>query len=203
MRRTNLVSAACIVIILSGALVLAYWIDQKNDIMRPEGYSSPEKYETGTLKNINLKKWTRVEKLKIEKNISKYYGKILDLVAFTPGSGWIKIKTSDGISPIISFKRTSQKEIRKFNRFSKSLGLPIRVKLSGKELHVFAEETDAQSIFVAKKTESDSSKITGFYNPKQFPELVMRKDKNGNVSLVKAPKGIEQETNAVAKVKNK
>jgi hypothetical protein len=143
----------------------------------PEGYEEPA---------------GRVEKLKIEGSVSKYYDENIDLVAFGPGSGWLKLKTRDGISPEISFKRVTQRDVQRFNWFSKSVGLPIRVEFIDSVLRISAADADKGALHLADITEekigAKSIMVTGFFKPEKLTRLAIRKDSKGKVFLVKVKK---------------
>jgi hypothetical protein len=168
--------------VVGGTLTVKHLEDRKDagPPGTPEGYEEPE---------------GRVEKLKIEGSVSKYYDENIDLVAFGPGSGWLKIKTRDGISPTLSFNRVSTKDIQKFNKFSESIGLPVRVEFSNNILRLTADEEGHDPIYVADITEekigANSIMNKGFFEKEIPTRLVIRRDRNGKVKLVAAdsPKG--------------
>jgi hypothetical protein len=123
------------------------------------------------------------------------------MVAFAPGSGWLKFKTTDGITPTLQFKRVTRGDIQRFNAFSKSIDSPIRVALAGNVLHVTAEETAADlAYFKDKKTTSTFATAFNerFNQADTAPKVVMRKDKDGNVFLVKVKEKKKVAEEAVA-----
>lgn len=129
----------------------------------------------------------RVQSLGIEEGVQKYYADDVEIVAFAPGSGWVKMKTREGISPIISLAGVSSEDIERFNRFSESCGFPIRVRLAGNELKVSLEQETVEYLMV-KNNESEaalrmvSEQIQ--WHSEQHPRLAIHKDKDGRVSLV-------------------
>ena len=138
----------------------------------PEGYSEPE---------------GRVEKLKIDGSVSKYYDENLDLVAFGPGSGWLKIKIRDGISPTLSFKHVGQEDVRQFNKFAENIGLPIRAEFSNNVLSLSSENKGDQihmDDINDEKIGPDSIISKGFYPEAAKTRVVMRRDHRGRVFLV-------------------
>lgn len=181
-RKIIIVSITGLFLVIGGTLTMKHLGDRDDGgpLGLPEGYEEPE---------------GRVEKLKIEGSVSKYYDDHIDLVAFGPGSGWLKIKTRDGISPTLSFNRVNEEDIRKFNRFSKSIGLPIRVEFSNNILRLTSDEPVHDPIYVADITEekigANSIMNKGFFEKEIPTRLVIRKDRNGKVKLVSAdsPKG--------------
>ena len=136
MKRLGLVCVIGISLILGGIFVANYWGGQKGGdfLLGPPGY---EGYQEPTAKDRLRLNRSEVKQLDIENSVLKYYGDMIDYVAFAPGSGWLKIKTRDGLSPTISFNRVSNKDIQEFNRFSQSIGLPIRTEFSGNVLRLF------------------------------------------------------------------
>ena len=165
--------------LFSGVLIFQYFNNaEKRSMLGP-----PEGYE----ETIG-----RVEKLKIDGNVSEYYDENIDLVAFGPGSGWLKLKTRDGLSPVVSFNRVKQSDIRQFNRFSKGIGLPIRVTFSNRVLRISsikAEDNYVQMADItAEKLGKDSIMVKGFEREESRSRLVLRKDVDGKVYLVKSDK---------------
>ena len=188
-KRVGIICLIVLFLVVGGILMINnYWGDQRHGSIMgpPEGYEEPG---------------GRVERLKIESSISKYYDDQIDLVALGPGSGWLKLKTRDGISPTLSFKRVSQRDVQRFNRFSQSLGLPVRAEFSDNVLRLSAEVADEgeDTVFVADNEEDKTYTDLmpkDFYGPEEPTRLVIRRDQRGKVFLVKAkeaPKGTPQE----------
>lgn len=179
--RLGIVSLIGLFLIAGGTLTLKYLEEThlSGIIGPPEGYQAPE---------------GRVERLKIEGSVSKYYDESIDLFAFGPGSGWLKLKTRDGQSPTLSFNHVSKNDVKKFNTFSECLGLPIRVNFSNNLLRLFSTEVDGDPIqmadITAKKIGANSGANSimnkGLNHEKEDTRLVMRKDRNGKVVLVRA-----------------
>jgi hypothetical protein len=163
----------------------------------PEGYSPPS--STGELTNetVHAGTKTRIKNLDIADSIPKYYKDTLELVAFAEGSGWLKIKTGDGISPTISFDGVDNMDIRKFNQFSERIDIPIRVALSGDTLQVFSNQTATHEDIIASNSDSGSFKKVDFYRPIKTPKLALRKDKDGKIFLVKTDVPVLQPEQAV------
>lgn len=172
-----IISCVFSLFIFMGVLGFHYFDDRDPQITTvglPEGYEQ----ESG-----------RVEKLRIDGSVSQYYDENIDLVAFGPGSGWLKFKTRDGLSPMLSFDEVSQDDVVKFNRFSKQIGLPIKVAYSNKVLRISSTEKTDESMMMAditaEKLGKNSIMVRGMRD--DMPSrLVLRKDKNGKVFLVKA-----------------
>ncbi|PKN27960.1 MAG: hypothetical protein CVU64_15015 [Deltaproteobacteria bacterium HGW-Deltaproteobacteria-21] len=129
----------------------------------------------------------RVQSLGVEEGVEKYYGDNVEIVTFAPGSGWVKMKTREGISPIISLSGVTGDDIEKFNRFSHSLGFPIRVKLTGDVLSVALEQEEVDYL-VTKNNESESALRMAseriLWQEDQHPRLAIYRDKDGRVSLL-------------------
>lgn len=179
-RKITSLSIIALLTIMGGTLIVKQ-VTVRKQIGLPEGYEEPS---------------GRVEKLKIERNVSKFYDENLDLVAFGPGSGWLKIKTRDGISPTISFNSVCQRDIQKFNSYSKSLGLPLRVAFSDNVLRLSSIEksNDPSQLadITAEKIGENSIMNKGFFQKDAQPLLAIRKDPSGRVKLVAVDKPEEK-----------
>lgn len=81
---------------------------------------------------------TRVMAVQVEPGVLATYRGTLELVAFAPGAGWIRLNTRDGISPMLRLRGVGSAELDRFNRFAASIGLPLRVDLKGRTLHLSA-----------------------------------------------------------------
>ncbi len=209
-KKKSLIIISFFALVACSALALNYWHTTKTE--RPEGYVEPE---------LEVKKGpVRVMKLDIAENANKYFSKgvssisgsyqgntRLTMVAFAPGSGWLRWQTRDGLTPMIEFKKVTQREIDQFNNFSKSIQAPIRLALSGKVLKIWAEETQADltSFMQANGTIRDYKAPSGFFKLKAPPAVMVKKDKDGKIFIVKKKdKDKEQLTEtAVAKVESK
>jgi hypothetical protein len=143
---------------------------------------SPEGYEESMDEG---QEFVRIEKLDIKDTVTRYEN-ILELVAFTPGSGWLRFKTGSGISPLLSFNRVSRKDIQGFNRFSENLGLPIRAELHGNMLRLTADDDDESIIVSDNANGAKSTMQRGFYEPEKPPQLAISRYQNGSVFLVEA-----------------
>lgn len=190
-------------LVITSTLALNYWHAKK--IERPEGYSKPE------IEVTEPKRPARVMDLDIAENANKYFAKtmkgayegrvVLHMNAWAPGAGWLRWKTRDGLTPIIEFKKVTQQDINRFNQFSKSINMPIRLALSGKVLKIWAEETEADlaQFRQADGTIKQAKAPQGFYKLKAPPEVYVKKDKSGKAFIVqKKDKDKEQPAEAVA-----
>jgi len=191
-------------VVISSTLALNYWKPDK--IERPEGYSKPD-VQVGIQ---SPKGPVRVMELDIDENANKYFARgatrrfdgrfALEMTALTPGSGWLKWKTRDGISPIIDFKKVTRRDIQRFNQFSESLGMPVRLALSGKTLQIVTKETKEDLSHFAKQGKIKKYRTpNGFYKPKAPVQMVFKRDKNGRVFVVKKDtKELQKPSEAVA-----
>ena len=166
-----------VVFVICGVLAVNISIDQKKSkiLGPPEGYEQPS---------------DRVIKLKIEKGVTRHFGNEVDLVTLGPGSGWLKLKTRDGISPTLSFNRIKPSDVEQFNKFSKSLGVPIKVEFSKNILHVSLLENAQRPVFVADSSDREIETISlmpkDFYKSRQPTRLAIKKDSAGKVFLMAA-----------------
>lgn len=177
---------------LGGLLTFTFWEETKGQrtfVTKPEGYMEPDK------ENSNRGKTNRIERLDIAEEVHKYH-EILELVAFAPGSGWIKFKTRDELSPTVNFFNTTMDDIRRFNAFSKSIGEPIRLALRGNVLSITAQETGQDLARFADKSDSKSVRLKGFYYPEPLTRIAIRRDESGRIFLVKAES--KEEKKAIA-----
>ena len=156
-RKLAIIPLIGLAIILGGKLTMHFHVGSDIPGM-PEGYEEPA---------------GRVEKLKIEPGVYDYYDKNLDLVAFGPGSGWLRFKTVDESGPRLSFNRVTQKDIRRFNEFSLGLGLPVRVAFYRNVLRISSDGSGGDG----ENRSNEKGETT---------RLVIRKDTSGKVFLVKA-----------------
>lgn len=125
------------------------------------------------------KQGTRVKDLVIEKGVSETIGKTIELVTFAPGSGWLRL--SDQLSPILSFDGVTQKDIERFNRFSKGIGYPIRTKLAGNVLHI--RHTRNRFMGPDSVVDMRATKKRGFFRVQDQPRMALAKQKSGRIRL--------------------
>jgi len=183
MKKIAVVTCCCLVLAMGGKLALDQWATGAR-IMVPEGYSAPQDTPatTGQVKAGPVK----VMDLDIAANVPKYYEDFLEIVAFAPGSGWMRFKTLDGLSPTISFNGVTADAIEAFNRFAISQGLPLRAEMEGTLLSLSAHETENDFAYFASKGEpAQPPPKIAFYKPSPGPQLAMQKDADGKVYLVR------------------
>lgn len=195
MEKKCLFSVLFVLSFLGGLLTSTFWEETKRQrafVTKPEGYTDPDKDHS------NRGKTNRVERLDIAEEVHKYH-EILDLVAFAPGSGWIRFKTRDELSPTVNFFNSTMDDIRRFNAFSKSIGEPIRLALRGNVLSITAEETGQDLARFANKSDSESVRLKGFYHPEPLTQIAIRRDNIGRIFLVKAESREEKKAIALQK----
>ena len=172
------------VLVVAGTATLTYWdrLDTRPADLRPEGYSLPAPSGPGDGAQTGP---VRVMHLDVADNVYRHLDRSLELVALTPGSGWMRLNTDDGISPLISFDRVEKRDIRQFNAFAASIGEPIRVRLAGDRLEVFTAETRSHADRLADSQAPAPARRVAFFRPKVAKtELVMRRDAEGRIYLV-------------------
>lgn len=196
MKKTGMVLAVFSCVVCGSIFSISYWESRHKEPAkhaRPEGYQKPTAHDRLSPKAASLlRREGRITKLEIAPNVPKYFDDKLELVALAPGSGWIKFITDDGITPALTFKKITQGEIQRFNAFAESILSPIRVAMAGNVLHITAEETEADLAYfkgndkAMASAERPKAFYYGFNQPDTAPKVVLRKDKQGNVHLVKA-----------------
>lgn len=208
MKKTGMVLTAYVCVICGSIFSISYWESRPMEPAthtRPEGYEKPATLDRLSPKvALNLNREGRVTKLEIAPNVPKYFDEKLELVAIAPGSGWLKFTTDDGITPTLAFKNVTQGEIQRFNAFAQSILSPIRVAMARNVLHISAEETVADLAYfksngtVLASTERPKAFYYGFNQTDTAPKVVLKKDKQGNVFLVKATDIKEKTAEAIA-----
>ena len=196
MKKTGMVFVVYVCVVCGSVFAINYWEGRHMEPARharPEGYQQPTAHDQKSPKAaLNLKREGRITKLEIAPNVPKYFGEKLELVALAPGSGWLRFFTSDDITPTLKFKKVTQGEIQQFNAFALSKDSPIRVALvGGNTLHITAEETVADLAYFKGKGKALASaasyKSFGFNQKTDTaPKVVLKKDNQGHVFLVRA-----------------
>jgi len=174
------------VLVVAGTATLTYWdrLGTPQTAVRPEGYSLPEAEAPVVRESTGP---VRVMHLDVADGVYRHLDRSLEMVAMTPGSGWMRLKTEDGISPLISFDRVETRDIRQFNRFAESIRQPVRVRLEGDRLEVFTVGTESERDRFAERSDAKPVRKIAFYRPQtEKTKLVMRRDANGRVYLVDA-----------------
>lgn len=79
---------------------------------------------------------TRVKAVNVEAGLVDQYRDALELVAFAPGSGWIRINSRDGIGTVLHLRAVRPADLARFNTFAAGQGWPLRVDLKNDALHL-------------------------------------------------------------------
>ena len=196
MKKTAMVFAVYFCVVCGGVATINYWESlqaKPTQYARPEGYQKPTAHDRISPKAmLRLKRKGRVTKLEIAPNVPKYFDKNLELVALAPGSGWLKFRTADNITPVLSFKKVTRSDIERFNSFAKSVDSPIRVAMAGPTLHISAQETAADIAYFKDRGKSLTAEgkpkayYYGFNKTDTAPKVVLKKDRQGNIFLVRS-----------------
>lgn len=186
MKKIGLIYIIGLMMIVGGVITTSYFVEDEKSEMTigpPEGYEKP-KADIATEWKKN-----RVEQLKIEKGVLKYYKDNLEYVAFAPGSGWIKLKTIDGISPTLSFKKLKDEDIQGFNRFTREVGIPLQAEFTDNTLRLSLTDAEKRAIMIAKSNTETWQSLASTesiisYEPDIPAMLAMKRSADGKVRLV-------------------
>ena len=126
---------------------------------------------------------TRVKNLYVDDEAHHYF----KIVAFAPGSGWIKINSPDVMRPLLNLNNVTPADLKRFNRYAKSYGLPVRAEFSGGILHLVMNDTDLGFL-----TRMNRIKPNLYWGPEAKSRLAIIKDNNGKTFLVKRDIGVRK-----------
>jgi len=132
---------------------------------------------------------SRIEKLVIEKHVSRAIGKRLDLVTFATGSGWLKLITRDQISPILRFGKVSQDDVRQFNLISEGNGYPFRVTLAGNVLTIRHTRNDGKQ--ADKRIDLAATKDRSLFQLDPQPQIMLARNQSGRICLMEVKGGTD------------
>ncbi|CAB1077586.1 hypothetical protein D1AOALGA4SA_5372 [Olavius algarvensis Delta 1 endosymbiont] len=119
---------------------------------------------------------TRVKNLYVEDEARQYF----DIVAFAPGSGWVKINSSEVMRPLLNLNNVTASDLKRFNRYVQSCGLPVRAEFLGGILHLVMRGTSVSFL-----TRLNRIKPNLHWEPEEKFRLAIIKDKSGKTFLVK------------------
>ena len=119
---------------------------------------------------------TRAKNLYLDDEARQYF----KIVAFAPGSGWIKINSPDVMRPLLNLNNVTPADLKRFNRYAKSYGLPVRAEFSGGILHLVMNDTDLGFL-----TRMNRIKRNLYWEPEEKSRLVIIKDNSGKTFLAK------------------
>lgn len=119
---------------------------------------------------------TRAKNLYVDDEARQYF----KIVAFAPGSGWIKVNSPDVMRPLLNLNDVNPADLKRFNGYAKSYGLPVRAEFSGGILHLVKNDTDIRSL-----TRMNRIKRNLYWQPEEKSRLAIIKDNSGKTFLVK------------------
>ena len=93
--------------VIAGSIGMNFWKDagmKELSSLEPEGYSTEEILSERAPGEVMVKN------LDIAENVHKY-NDVIDLVAIAPGSGWLRFKTRDELTPVINFFKVTEKDV--------------------------------------------------------------------------------------------
>lgn len=118
----------------------------------------------------------RAKNLYVDDEARQYF----EIVAFAPGSGWVKINSSEVMRPLLNLNNVTASDLKRLNSYAKSYGLPVRAEFSGRILHLVMRDTSLSFL-----TRMNRIKPKLHWQPEQKSRLAIIKDSNGKIFLVK------------------
>ncbi len=118
----------------------------------------------------------RIKNLYVEQGVSQYF----EIVAFAPGSGWVKVASREVMRPILSFNKVSPADLQRFNGYASGYGVPVKAEISAGILYLVRVDTDVSRIAGSKTSEQNL-----FWEPEPRPRLAIIKDDRGKIFVVK------------------
>jgi hypothetical protein len=128
---------------------------------------------------------TRVKNLYVDDKACPYF----DIVAFAPGSGWIKVNSSDVMRPLLNLNNVTPADLKRFNGYARSYKLPVRAEFSGGILYLVMNDTDIQFLRRMNRIERNL-----YWEPEEKSRLAIIKDNSGKTFLVKRDIDIDVRT---------
>jgi len=110
-------------------------------------------------------------------NEARHYFRI---VAFAPGSGWIKVNSPDVMRPLLNLNNVTPADLKRFNGYARSYKLPVRAEFSGGILHLVMNDTDLGFL-----TRMNRIKRNLYWEPEAKYLLAIIKDDSGKIFLAK------------------
>lgn len=117
----------------------------------------------------------RVKNLYVDNEARQYF----EIVAFAPGSGWIKAKSPEVMRPLLNFNHVTPADLKRFNGYARGYGLPVRAEFSGGILHLVMNDTD-----IGFLTRMGRIKRNLYWEPDERPQLALIKDGSGKIFVV-------------------
>ena len=119
---------------------------------------------------------TRVKNLYVDDKARPYF----DIVAFAPGSGWIKAKSPEMMRPLLNLKDLTPADLKRFNGYARSYDLLVRAEFSGGILYLVMNDTDIQFLTRMNRIERNL-----YWEPEEKSRLAIIKDDSGKIFLAK------------------
>ena len=120
--------------------------------------------------------FTQAKNLYVDDKARPYF----DIVAFAPGSGWVKAKSPEMMRPLLNLNNLTPADLKKFNFYTKSYDLLVRAEFSDGILYLVMNDTDIQ--YLTRKNRIERKL---YWEPEENLRLVIKKDNNGRTFLVK------------------
>ncbi len=119
---------------------------------------------------------TRAKNLYVDDEARQYF----KIVAFAPGSGWIKARSPEVMRPLLNLNNVTPADLKRFNGYARSYDLPVRAEFSGGILHLVKNDTDIRFLTRMNRIKRDL-----YWEPEEKPRLAIIKDNSGRIFLVK------------------
>ena len=74
----------------------------------------------------------RIKNLYVDDGATQYF----EIVAFAPGSGWVKINSPEVMRPILNLNKVKPDDLKRFNGYAKDYGLPVKAEISAGILYL-------------------------------------------------------------------
>ena len=116
-----------------------------------------------------------VKNLYVDNEARQYF----EIVAFAPGSGWIKAKSPEVMRPLLNLNNVTPADVKRFNGYARGYGLPVRAEFSGGILHLVMNDTD-----IGFLTRMGRIKRNLYWEPEERPHLALIKDSSGKIFVV-------------------
>jgi hypothetical protein len=119
---------------------------------------------------------TRAKNLYVDDEARQFF----NIVAFAPGSGWVKINSSDVMRPLLNLNNVTAADLKRLNAYARSYGLPVRAEFSGGILHLVMNDTSISFLTRMNRINRNLR-----WEPEEKPRLAIVKDNSGKTFLVK------------------
>jgi len=123
----------------------------------------------------------RAKNLYVEDEARQYF----DIVAFAPGSGWVRINSSEVMRPLLNLNNVTTSDLKRFNGYAQNYGIPVRAEYVGGILHLVMQDTSVSFLTRMNRIEPNLH-----WKPEAESRLAIIKDKSGRTFLVKRPNDV-------------